>query len=100
MMEEQRLILARQLSQLEVDKAGIDHVINEIQRRFALLDEVESWGLLVQKSPCPDYPAEDSRNARHEIQDNHGVSGDGVTLVPAGDSFNGFATWTPSPLVA
>ena len=44
-MTEQHLILARHLSQLEVDKAGIEHAINEIQRRFALLNEVESWGL-------------------------------------------------------
>ena len=27
-------------------KAGIEHAINEIRRRFDLLDEVESWDLL------------------------------------------------------
>ena len=54
-MKEQRIIAHRRLSQLEMEKAGIEHAIDEIQRRFALLDEVESWGLLVPDEPSPDY---------------------------------------------
>ena len=57
--KEQHLILHRHLNQLEMEKAGIEHAINEIQRRFALLDEVESWGLLVKKEAVPDYPSAD-----------------------------------------
>ena len=45
-MKEQHLVLDRHRSQLEVGKAGIEHAINEIRRRFDLLDEVESWDLL------------------------------------------------------
>ena len=69
-MTEQHLILERNLSQLEVDKAGIEHAIIEIQRRFALLDEVESWGLVVIKEPAPDYSPSARRYDGYEIQDN------------------------------
>ncbi len=61
-MEEQRIIAHRLLSQLEMEKAGIEHAIDEIQRRFALLDEVESWGLLTPEEPSPDYDLGDLRS--------------------------------------
>ncbi len=83
-MTEQHLILERNLSQLEVDKAGIEHAIIEIQRRFALLDEVESWGLVVKEEPAPDYHPGDSRYDVYEIQDNYGDSEMVVSSVPAG----------------
>ena len=87
-MTEQHLILARHLSQLEVDKAGIEHAINEIQRRFALLDEVESWGLLVEEEPLPDYHPDfhrdDSRYDGYENQDNYEDSEEAVGYVLAG----------------
>ncbi len=83
-MKEQRLILNRQLRQLEVDKAGIEHAMDEIQRRFALLDEVESWGLLVQEVPSSDYPAGDNW---HDNNRNNRVSGNAIDPVSAGGSF-------------
>ena len=83
-MTEQHLILERNLSQLEVDKAGIEHAIIEIQRRFALLDEVESWGLVVTKEPAPDYRPGDRRYDGYGIQDNYGDSEVAESAVPAG----------------
>ena len=86
-MTELHLILVRQLSQLEVDKAGIEHAINEIRRRFALLDEVESWGLLAEEEPGPDFHPDfhrdDSRYDGYENQDNHGDLEESVSAVAA-----------------
>ena len=96
-MTEQRLILNRQWRQLEMDKVGIEHAIDEIQRRFALLEEVESWGLLVQDAPSSDHPAGDNR---HDNHDKPRVSGIAVDLVPAGDSINGLANRNYRSLVA
>ncbi len=83
-MTEQHLILERNLSQLEVDKAGIEHAIIEIQRRFALLDEVESWGLVEKNEPIPDYHPSARRYDGYEIQDNYGDSEVADSAVPAG----------------
>ncbi len=83
-MTEQHLILERNLSQLEVDKAGIEHAIIEIQRRFALLDEVESWGLVIDEEPAPDYRPADSWYDNYEIQDNYWYSEVADSAVLAG----------------
>ena len=83
-MTEQHLILERNLSQLEVDKAGIEHAIIEIQRRYALLDEVESWGLVINEVPSPDYRPADSRYDDYEILDNYWYSEVTNSAVPAG----------------
>ena len=101
-MEEQQIIAHRLLSQLEMEKAGIDHAIDEIQRRFALLDEVESWGLMAPEEPSPDYDLGDWRD-HYEDQDNqHGYedSGEEARLVPAGYSFSSTPSWARLPLVA
>ncbi len=45
-MNELRPILNQQLSQLEAESQLIDEAIQEIRRRFSVLDDVESWGLL------------------------------------------------------
>ena len=45
-MNELRPILNQQLSQLESESQLIDEAIQEIRRRFSVLDDVESWGLL------------------------------------------------------
>lgn len=92
-MTERHLILHRHLSQLEVDKAGIEHAINEIHRRLALLDEVESWGLLVnegessdwlvQQEPSPDDHSGDSRYDGHENQGNYGELEEAVSAIAA-----------------
>ena len=92
-MKEQHLILNRHLNQLEIEKAGIEHAINEIQRRFALLDEVESWGLLVKEETFADCNPGDSPNDGdspydgYDYQENRDSNGDReevVSLVRAG----------------
>ena len=89
-MKEQHLILNRHLNQLEIEKAGIEHAINEIQRRFALLDEVESWGLLVKEETFADYPSGHSLYDggglydRYDYQDSNGDREEVVSLVRAG----------------
>ena len=101
-MEEQRIIAHRRLSQLEMEKAGIEPAIDEIQRRFALLDEIESWGLLVPEEPSPDYDLGDwrghyeNKDNQHRYEDNRVEAG----LVPAGSSFSRTPTWARLPLVA
>ena len=45
-MKEIRFALNKQLSQLESESALINAAIQEIHRRFNLLDDVEAWGLL------------------------------------------------------
>ena len=101
-MEEQQIIAHRRLSQLEIEKAGIEHAMDEIQRRFALLDEVESWGLLAPEEPSPDYDRGDWRG-HYEDQDNqhrYEGSGEDAGLVPAGYSFSRTPSWARLPLVA
>ncbi len=44
-MNELRPVLNKQLSQLESESQLIDEAIQEIHRRFSVLDDVESWGL-------------------------------------------------------
>ena len=44
-MKELRLALNKRLSQLESESELIDEAIQEIHRRFKVLDEVESWGV-------------------------------------------------------
>ena len=93
-MTEQHLVLERLLSQLEVDKAGVEHAIIEIQRRFDLLDEVESWGLavdeteswnlVVKEEPSPDNHTGDGWYDGYEIQDNYADSEVADSAVPAG----------------
>ncbi len=101
-MEEQRIIAHRRLSQLEMEKAGIKHAIDEIQRRFALLDEVESWGLLAPEEPSPDYDLGDWRG-HYEDQDNQHRYEDKreeACLVQAGYSFSRTPGWARLSLVA
>ena len=45
-MNELRLVLNKRLSQLESESGLIDQAVQEIHRRFNVLDDVESWGLL------------------------------------------------------
>ncbi len=99
-MEEQQIIAYRLLSQLEMEKAGIEHAIDEIQRRFALLDEVESWGKLAPREPSPDYDLSDVWHGHNENQYNYEDSGEDARLVPAGYSFSRTPSWARLPLVA
>ena len=45
-MKELRVVLNERLSQLESESELIDEAIQEIHRRFSVLDDVESWSLL------------------------------------------------------
>ena len=45
-MKELRMVLNERLGQLESESELIDEAIQEIHRRFSVLDDVESWGLL------------------------------------------------------
>ncbi len=47
-MRERRLILERQFSQLEAERESIGEAILEINRRLAVLGEVEGWNLLTE----------------------------------------------------
>ena len=54
----ERAILDQQLSQLESEKESIEDGIKEINRRLAVLDEVEGWILSTEPSllPVPGSP--------------------------------------------
>ncbi len=101
-MEEQQIIAHRRLSQLEMEKAGIENAIDEIQRRLALLDEVESWGLLATVEPSPGYDLGNWRghyqdqDNQHRYEDNR----EEACLVPAGYPFSRTPSWARLPLVA
>ena len=86
-MNELRPILNKQLSQLEAESQLIDEAIQEIHRRFGVLDDVESWGLLPEadevssafESSIPEVIKEevlDTRNAEREQEFEFAVSGE------------------------
>jgi len=69
-MRERRLILDQQLSQLEADKESIAEAILEINRRLAMLDEIQSWKLLPEQEETAENPATDQleNDAEEEIE--------------------------------
>jgi len=69
-MKERRLILDQQFSQLEADKESIAEAIIEINRRLAMLDEIQSWKLLPEQEETAENPATDQleNNAEEEIE--------------------------------
>ncbi len=86
-MNELRPILNKQLSQLEAESQLIDEAIQEIHRRFSVLDDVESWGLLSEadevspafESSIPEVIEEeglDTMNAEREQEFEFAVSGE------------------------
>ena len=85
-MNELRPILNQQLSQLESESQLIDEAIQEIRRRFSVLDDVESWGLLPEadevspafESSIPEVIEEelDTMNAEREQELEFAVSGE------------------------
>ena len=98
-MKEQQLILDKLLGQLEVEKAGIQHAIEEIQRQFALLDEVESWGLLVREEPRNHHGRVDSAGVNFPDQAGVQEWEEDIGLVAAGYS-SSRPSWALRPLVA
>ncbi len=85
-MNELRPILNQQLSQLESESQLIDEAIQEIRRRFSVLDDVESWGLLPEadevspafESSIPEVIEEelDTMNAEREQELEFAVLGE------------------------
>ena len=58
-MRERRLILEQQLSQLEAEGESIGEAILEINRRLAVLDEVEGWNLITEPAGAAEFTATD-----------------------------------------
>jgi len=69
-MKERRLILDEQLSRLEAEKGLIDGSILEIYRRLEILDEVQSWNLLIERDGTAESPATNQmeNDAEEEIE--------------------------------
>ena len=69
-MRERRLILDQQLSQLEAERCSIEDGIQEINRRLAVLSEVEEWNLIPEQEDTAKYPATDhlENDAEEEIE--------------------------------
>ncbi len=53
----ERAILGQQLSQLEAEKGFIEDGIQEINRRLAVLGEVEGWNLLTEPADAAEFTA-------------------------------------------
>ena len=58
-MSERRLSLDQQLSQLEAERESIGEAILEINRRLALVDEVEGWNLVTEPDDAAEFTATD-----------------------------------------
>ena len=69
----ERAILDQQLSQLESEKESIGDGIKEINRRLAVLDEVEGWNLLTE----PDDAAEFTATDQMEFDSEESMNGSG-----------------------
>ena len=67
-MKERRLILDQQLRQFEAEKASIAEAILEINRRLAVLDEVDAWNLLPEQEDTAGYPATDQLENDAELE--------------------------------
>ncbi len=58
-MRERKRILDQWLSRLEAEKGLIEGAILEINRRLAVVDEVEGWNLVTEPDDAADYPEAD-----------------------------------------
>ena len=58
-MRELMAILDQQLSQLEAVKRSIEADIKDINRRLAVLNEIEEWNLLTEPDDAADYTPTD-----------------------------------------
>jgi len=69
-MTEERLILDQQLSHFEAEKRSIGDRIQEINRRLAVLDEVDGWNLTPEQEETAENPAPDQleNDANLEIE--------------------------------
>ncbi len=67
-MKERRLILDQQLRQFEAEKGSIAEAILEINRRLAMLDEIQSWKLLPEQEETAENPATDQLENDAELE--------------------------------
>jgi len=70
-MRERRLILEQQLSQLEAERESIGEAILEINRRLAVVDEVEGWNLIAEPADAAEFTANDQT----ELDSEEGMNG-------------------------
>lgn len=69
-MKELRIVLNERLSQLESESELIDEAIQERRRRFSVLDDVESWGLLPEADQVsPSFESSNSEVVEEEELD-------------------------------
>ncbi len=68
-MKELRMVLNERLGQLESESELIDEAIQEIHRRFSVLDDVESWGLL----PAADEVSPEFESSIPEVIEEEGL---------------------------
>ncbi len=64
----ERTILGQQLSQLEAEKGSIEDAIQEINRRLAVLNEVEGWNLVTE-------PDDDTVTDQRELDSEESMNG-------------------------
>ena len=69
----ERGILGQQLSQLEAEKRFIEDGFKEINRRLAVLDEVEGWNMSTEPGDAADYTATDQM----EVDSEESMNGSG-----------------------
>ena len=69
----ERAILDQQLSQLEAEKGSIEDGIKEINRRLAVLEEVEGWNLSTE----PEDAADDTVTDQMEFDSEESMNGSG-----------------------
>ena len=67
-MKEVRLILDQQLRQFEAEKGSIAEANLEINRRLALLDEIQSWNLLPEQEETAEDPGTDQLENEAELE--------------------------------
>ncbi len=66
----ERTILGQQLSQLEAEKRFIEDGIQELNRRLAVLDEVEGWNLFTEPDDAAEFTATDQMEYDSEVSLN------------------------------
>ncbi len=69
-MRERRLILDEQLSRLQAEKGLIDGSILEIYRRLEILDEVQSWNLLIEQEGTAESPATNQMEMENDAEED------------------------------
>jgi len=72
----ERAILGQQLSQLEAEKRFIEDGIQEINRRLAVLYEIEGWNLSIEPADAAEFTATDQM----EFDSEESMNGSGPLI--------------------